>query len=312
MMYKKYPLLSPVMVILFTLVVVGCEDTIHPNLDDAKPVLVVDAWINDKAEPQNIVLSYSQAYFNNAAPKPLLGANVTLTENGNRNFQFIDQGNGHYIWTPQDSLTLKGPGNTYELTIVGQGNTYTSTTTMGAVPPIDSVTFTYEKANGVFDEQYVAEFWSRDLTGEGDTYWIRTYWNDQELNKPEEMNIAWDAGFSQGGGIDGFIFIPPIRQGITPSNEEDEDGNEVAALQDGDSLYVEIHSISHDAFRFLSELRVQIDRPGGFAELFAQPLSNIPTNISSSNSQEEVLGFFNVAAVKGTGRKLNANRVKNK
>ena len=48
----------------------------------------------------------------------------------------------------------------------------------------------------------------------------------------------------------------------------------------------------------------QTDRPGGFAELFATPLSNVVTNIIPSNENEEVVGFFNVSAVSGNGKKL--------
>jgi hypothetical protein len=273
---------------------------------------VVDAWINSKSETQLITLSYSQPYFDNNQPQPVSGADVTVTSENGTVARFIDQGNGQYAWTPSDSLSFFNIGAQYLLEITANGNTYTASSTMGDAPAVDSVTYTYEEANGIFDEQYIAEFWSRDLTGEDNTYWIKTFWNGQELNKPEELNIAWDAGFSEGGGIDGLIFIPPIRQGVTPASEEDEDGNFIGALKDGDSLYVEIHSITNEAFTFLSEMRIQIDRPGGFAELFAQPLSNLPTNISSSDKTETVLGFFNVALVKGNGRKLNAALAKRK
>ena len=180
---------------------------------------------------------------------------------------------------------------------------------MGAVPAVDSISYTFEKANGVFDEQYVAEFWSRDLVGDGNTYWIRTFWNGQELNRPDELNVAWDAGFSEGGGVDGLIFIPPIRQAVTPARQEDENGDLEGALKDGDVLVVEVHSITHEAFQFLTQLNVQINRPGGFGELFAQPLSNVPSNIVSSDPNVDVLGFFNVSAVESNERTLIASQV---
>jgi hypothetical protein len=74
----------------------------------------------------------------------------------------------------------------------------------------------------------------------------------------------------------------------------------------GDSLYVEIHSINPLAFDFLYGVYFQIARSGGFSELFAMPLTNSSTNIKSTNKNSitNVAGFFNVAAVSASGKRL--------
>jgi hypothetical protein len=60
----------------------------------------------------------------------------------------------------------------------------------------------------------------------------------------------------------------------------------------------------------MNELRIQTDRPGGFAELFAVPLSNIPTNIYNVNpSGNEALGFFCVSAVSSGKEILDPNNL---
>ena len=100
-----------------------------------------------------------------------------------------------------------------------------------------------------------------------------------------------------------MIFIPPIRFGVN-SFEEDENGGFQAPYLPGDSIYVELHSITNEAFFFLSEVRFQTDRPGGFAELFATPLSNVVTNIIPSDENVEVVGFFNLSAVTSNGKRL--------
>ena len=74
----------------------------------------------------------------------------------------------------------------------------------------------------------------------------------------------------------------------------------------GDSLYVEIHSITYVAFDFLNKVSIQINRPGGFSELFAVSLSNSPTNLVVSNdSSYPVVGFFCISAVDGHGNVLD-------
>ena len=75
----------------------------------------------------------------------------------------------------------------------------------------------------------------------------------------------------------------------------------------GDDVFVEIHSINYEAFNYLNELKIQIDRPGGFAELFAVPLSNVPTNIIRMDPDApRPLGLFNMSAVSSMGKTLHA------
>jgi len=60
----------------------------------------------------------------------------------------------------------------------------------------------------------------------------------------------------------------------------------------------------------LNEVAIQTNRPGGFAELFAQPLANVSSNIlvaDESSETTKAIGFFNVSAVSSEGRKLDPN-----
>lgn len=54
----------------------------------------------------------------------------------------------------------------------------------------------------------------------------------------------------------------------------------------------------------MSEVKIQTDRPGGFSELFASPLSNVSTNIVNVSGNRKVLGFFNTSAVSSAGKRL--------
>ena len=291
------------------LIIVGfaCEDQINPTLEEAPPIVVVDAWINNLDEPQTIRLTNSQSYFDNTTPPAISGATVSIEDSEGRIYNFLEQTDGSYQWTPAME-TFGAVGLDFTLTIMIGGTTYTANSSMNRVPVIDSVTFRFEEENFILPDSYFAEFWSRDPIGTGDTYWIKAYKNGQFLNNPDEINIAFDAGFSEGGNVDGLIFIPPIRDGINPF-EEDEDDEFLSPYEDGDFVEVEIHSITNDAFIFLNETSLQIDRPGGFAELFATPLSNVPTNIVSSDPSERVAGFFSVSAVESNSSTLDVTQV---
>ncbi len=293
--------------ILMTIVIFACEKDINPNLDTPSEIVVVDAWINDKAEPQNIYISRSQPYFDNALPEKIPGATIVVFNELGQEY-FFAENDSAYSWVPSDSLSLT-VGMLYTLAIDVEGQRYVSVASMNRTPVIDSIEFAFEPSNGFIPvEHYLAEFVARDFEGEGDTYWIKAWKNGQYLNKPNEINIAYDAGFTPGGVIDGQVFIQPIQSGINPIDfDPDNENTALPPYEVGDSVHVEIHSIDFQGYRFLIEMQVQTDRSGGFGALFAQPLANVPTNIVNANETSEIIaaGFFQVSSVSGLGARLD-------
>ncbi|MFM7486535.1 MAG: DUF4249 domain-containing protein [Cytophagales bacterium] len=313
--------------ILLTLVFAACETIINPELKNAEPLLVVDAWITNKPGAQTIILSQSQAYFDNTLPPPVSNAIVTVVENGNKAYTFTEETSrkGYYTWRPTGAEVFGAVGNSYKLTIQVNGEAYEASSKMGPVLPVDDIKFKKNEPDQLNPDFYRAEFLAKDVVGIGDTYWIKTYKNGILLNKPSELNVAYDAGFDAGGpfysryatengrvlkakdGSDSIIwatFIPPIRNRMNP-NDTDANDNALSPYVPGDSAYVEIHSITLAGFTYLRQLGEQTNRPGGFAELFSRPLANISTNINNVNPNgKKALGFFNVAAVSGKGKKF--------
>lgn len=288
----------------------GCEDPIYPELPFEEPVLVIDAWINNKPEPQVIKIKRTAPYFQAEELPGVSGAGVQVVDNFDNIYLFMESDSpGEYVWMPNVDQPVFGEvGHDYTLNVFIGEETFTARSKMNRVPEIDSINYRYEPGNDFFPDAYFAGFYAIDPVGPGDTYWIKAWKNGIYLNKPSEINIAYDAGFSAGSQTDGITFIQPIRDGINPF-DVDEDDDFMPPYSPGDSVYVEIHSITNESFYFLNEVAIQTDRPGGFAELFAQPLSNVPTNIVNLTSEQKVIGFFNVAAVSGAGRWLDPNNL---
>jgi Domain of unknown function (DUF4249) len=296
----------------------ACEDEINPKLADEEPILNIDAWLNNKNAKQTIQISWSIDYDDNEnLPQGVSGCIVEVEDELGEVFIFSEDllaNNGTYTWTPQGSEGLGQPGKNYRLRVVmpeitGTNQKYsnqifTATSKMGDVPVVDDITFEEEEEN-IFNSNsdgYRAEFKAKDLPGIGNTYWIRTYKNGQYLNKPSEINIAYDAGTSRNTGFDGISFIPPIRQGINP-NEVDENDEPLPPFELNDSVYVEINSITESAFNYLSQVISNTDRQTGIGSIFTStPLSNSLGNIEDNGLP--VVGFFNMAAVSGLGKRI--------
>jgi len=287
-----------------TLLFYSCEEVINPDLEQAEPVLVIDAWLNNSPGNQQILLSRSQPYFENVLPTGVSGASVNVTDENGKVYAFSETEPGVYTWTPVGNEVFGEVGLTYQLSVQVGTEDFSADARMGRAPAIDSITFFLQEGGQFFDDQYQAEFWSTDPIEPNDAYWIKTFKNGEQLLKPSEILTAYDAGFSKGSNFNGVPFIAPIRRAINPFDEAD-DGTIKSPYVVGDSVYVELQSVTEAGFNFLNEVSIQTNRPGGFGELFSTPLANVTTNITSTTGSK-VLGFFNVGAVSSLGRKFES------
>lgn len=272
----------------------SCDTIVDVELPESTPTFTVDAFINDKPETQQITINYSQAYFDNSAFDAASNASVVVqntTTGKSFTFEESESEQGVYEWTPSIGQLLGNAEDEFTLKIDYLGEQFEAFSKMGRVPEIDSINFTMEEGTFGEDDFYSATFFAEDFEGAGDTYWIKAYKNGEWLNEPDLINIAYDAGESRGGQNDGGIFEFDLRNNINPLNEEDR-------YEFGDEVRVEIHSITEETFFFFTEMREVVNRPGGFAELFAEPLSNVATNIKSTgDNNTNALGFFCVSSV---------------
>ena len=274
----------------------SCTDVIDIHLNPTESRLVVDAWLNTKPEAQTIRLTRSQSYFDNTFASGIASAEVSVDNDLGQTFLFTDHGDGNYIWTPDSTETLGEVGTQFSLRILWDGKQYSANSEIKRVPQIDSIQIEVRKDElGYADGHYAAMF-ARDFPGTGDTYWIKAYKNGQYLNKPQELNIAYDAAFDAGGEIDGIVFIPPIRELINRYPDPDTgDDFDVPPYAPGDTVHVEIHSITGDAFQFLQTARDQMTN--GDNTIFAIPIANTKGNVFNDADGSPVLGYFCVSAV---------------
>ena len=279
----------------------SCEDVVDLELEEDGAQLVVDAWINDKPETQVIKLRRTIPYFDNTFAPEVTGATVVVADSDSTLFVFEDSDNdGDYTWTPQPGEKLIQEGKDYALYIELNGDEYISISKAKRAVAIDSIGYEFrDDLVGVADG-IIAQIYAKDPVGVGDVYWIKTYKNGQFLNKPQEMNITYDAAFGPGGNSDGILFIPPIRTGINRIPDTGDDAIDTDSFPPyaiGDNIRVEVHSITEEAFFYLFQIREQMTQADN--GLFATPITNVPSNIipQTENAKEEPVGFFCVSLV---------------
>jgi len=275
--------------VLFILVVIGftsCEDVIQVKLDEGDPIITIDAFVNDMRSPQKVRLTFTNGYFSQTPNSPVTGATVKVKDlTSGLEYNFTDNNDGNYVFNLNTTDTLGRVGHNYELTVTHSGNVFTSTTRMNRTAQVDSIISEFKEGGGFADTDpgYDMSFLGFDIPGDTiDYYWIKSYRNGIFFNKGGDINICADGAF--GNGADGFPFIPPIAQGITPFGER---------FQKNDVCRVEIHSINLETYNFLTQVQTQTTNTG----LFATSPENVKTNIKSSSEKIKVVGWFCMSAV---------------
>lgn len=299
------------LIFLFT----SCEDIIDLELEQNDPQLVVDAWLNDQPGDQVIKLRRTIGYLDNSFTPEVIGATITVADVNlsdstiNQIYVFEDEDNdGDYVWTPSTpDERLVNEGKDYALLIELDGDQYISQSRANRTIPIDSIGYEYREDEVGQPDGIYAQIYAKDAVGEGDVYWIKTYKNGAFLNKAQEMNLAYDGAFGPGSNSDGILFIPPIRFGINriaDSGDGAIDDSDVPPYAVGDSIRVEIHSLTQEAFLHLFQAREQMTQ--GDNGLFATPINNVPSNIFAQNedAKEIPVGFFSVSKVSSAERTI--------
>jgi len=283
-------------ILLLILALFSCEDKIDLSnkLKNSEPQLVVDAFLNNLKESQTVILSGTQPFYDNTSQKLLSGATVSLSDlSSGAVYAFSETEQGKFMSALNGDSMLK-VGHEYALNINYKDENFVAYSKMNRVVPIDSIQFKEsekingEKKPGKFD----AEFFATDAEGLGDRYWVRFYKNGIRNTQPELINISYDGSLGASTVTDNVVFILPLRQQINESGQDKE-------YQTGESLMVEIYSISKEASFFLSSIQQlsQQSSGGSFGALFSQPPYNLPTNIQNSNEKgTKPVGYFSTSA----------------
>ncbi len=272
------------LVILTVIILSSCEDVIQIKLDEGTPMVTVDAFINDMRSQQKVRLTYTDGYFSQKPNDPITGANVQVRDlTLGVDYIFTDNNNGDYVYTPIDTFAI---GHNYELTVTHQGVVYKSSSQMNRTTGIDTLVSEYKEGDGLANTEPGYKFAFLGFDPPGDTidyYWIKSYRNSVFFGKGSEINICANAAY--GEGADGFPFITPIAEGITPFRE---------VFQKFDICRVEIHSINKETFDFFNQVFTQTTNSG----LFATSPENIKTNLkNTTNDKVKVVGWFCMSAV---------------
>jgi hypothetical protein len=288
----KKILLNLVTAIFSLVLITSCTNVIQVSVPTGATLVVVDAFINNKPQPQTVRLTTTADYFSNAPTPPLLGATVTLNDlTNNISYTFTPDGNGNYIYTPVVNDSMATINHKYQLNVSWNGNKYVALSTLNRTTTVDTIAFRSSGFDAVnkypndttTPRRFFPILKAEDIKGEADYYWLKVYNNGVFYNAPAQMDVFQDGGYAN---TDGYtIGLQFAFYGLTSSDNP---------IYRYDVCTVEILSIDKDTFGYLTQLQAQLTNAQ--SGLFAVTPENVKTNIQQTAGTQKAIGWFNMGA----------------
>ena len=311
------------LVAVFTLCT--CIDTYTPKLEGYESLLVVDGLITDENLSYSIKLS-NTIQQQDEIPDKVSDASVYVTDENNTRGEFINKGNGIY---KSDSTLFRGSvGKTYVLHIItNDGKEYESEPcTMQSVPEIDSIYFVREQElinNGTETVEGIRIYLDSDK-GENNKYFRWEFEETWEFKTPDTRKFDYinENTMIPINDVHEFcwktrksdeLLIHAIYPGETENIEKEPiffiGTNKSDRLLIQYSILIKQYSISQSEFDFWNNLK-DVNESGEdiFASLPFPVISNL-TNVGNPN--EQVLGYFQVSAVKKKRKNISLSDIVN-
>lgn len=262
--------MKKILYIVCCFLIISCEDVIDLDLKNPEPRLVIDASLlwkkNTLGNNQTIKLSLIAPYYDDAVPVAT-GATVTVTDNNNNTFNFIEETDTGVYNNQSFIPVLNG---VYNLKIIYENEVYTATETLIRVVDIDRV----EQKDDTFfsgEDTEIRAFYTDPLNISN--YYLFNFfnvdWNTVSLEVYEDR-------FTDGNETFGFY-----------SSED---------LKTGSNLVIENHGISKRFYEYMFILLQQSsDNSGGPFE--TQPTMLRGNCINETNPDNYPLGYFRASEV---------------
>ena len=311
--------------LFISLLTIGsCVTPITPqlNVNDSKPLLVVEGQITDHAGPFRVKLTNTVPINDLSKPAPVLNAEVNIVDDQGHLFQLYGGSNGIYETAEKN---LKGvPGNKYTLTIttLEDNMQYTSTPVlMQEVPDIDAVYFQQVKQPRITQGLTYEDNWINILLDTHDASNSNKFWR-WEFEETWEVNMLADPVKVNHSPLypENFSmeFIAPVDNkkicwitqpsasivvASTVKNPVDViKGFLVQAIGPGDarlhvrySILVKQYAIDQDLYNYWNQLKDVNENSGGIYNKIPAPVYG---NITCCEGTGKALGYFAASSLR--------------
>lgn len=256
----------------------SCEETITLDLDQVEEKVIIDGLITTDNTNHYVKISRSAGFYEDGDTEKVRNAVVTISSNNGSTYNFVhnpsnlDSLNGYYYSATPFSGEI---GATYNLSVQLDGELYEATDQIMPIGSIDSLTYelSEDANNGDFEldvpgPYYAVFFNAMEPQETVDYYLFKFYRNGKRV-----LEFGTDVYYSDDELLG-----------------EEVDNLEIASYYAlGDSVTVEMMSLSREGFIYFQDLSAVLNNDGG---MFGPIPANPRTNLTNG-----ALGFFQASAV---------------
>jgi hypothetical protein len=292
--------LRQILFVTFILLITGCVSQFIPKTTEDQDLLVVEGLITDQKEPYTLKLSRPFHLGTGNVARPMIGCDVTVSDDLGQSFSFTETAPGTYI---SDSVNFQGAiGRFYTLHV----NTPTTNNNLNyesvpmelkPVPPIDSIY--YEKrtfalgTGGIPSEEGCQIFLNtHDPNNKCKFYrWEYSETWEFRLPYPTPNSLCWLSNNSDIINIKSTSTIEQDRVVRYPLNFV---SNTTDRLREKYSILVNQYSLNEDEYLYWEKLQNISELVGGLYDIIP---TEIPSNVFCiDDPNQKVLGYFSVSA----------------
>lgn len=261
--------------IISFLVTTACASSDIESLENQEQ-FVVEGWVTDQNKQHWVKISTPVSFGNSSTKNPVKNARVII-EDGTNIFPLPHSADGLYLTDALAGIASES----YRLTIeLASGETIQSGwERLNSLPPINSIRY------DVFEEQdpktgeniqvYFPIVVSSDPITETNFYRYKGFRNGKLLNEPNQLILLSDQFINGASALPNFI--PEFRYSF------------------GDTIQVELHSLTKTGFDFFQLLKSQTNSLGRSSGTSPAMLIG---NLKNLNDESQiVLGFFGASSV---------------
>jgi Domain of unknown function (DUF4249) len=284
-----------------------CVTNFDPKITENTPKLVVDGVITNQPGPYRVTVQYSYPYTNNTSVRSIAGAVVEISDDKGNKETLTERGQGLYETSPTGIRGIVG--RSYKISIKApDGRKYESKPELlKAVASIGVVSTEYQDTRSPnFRGQFSFFVDVKDPDTPNDFYrWKWTHYND--ISYCQYINTT-------GGNGEAIRFrnkccgdcweISACNGCIILANDRLTNGKTISKIPLGKIPYTDItpyfiileqYSLTAEAYQYWKMVDSQINNSGGIFDL--PPATVIGNIISTTNSEEQVLGYFGASSV---------------
>lgn len=264
-------------IIILLLIISSCEKVVIIELPPSQNLIVVEGWVSDLIQTQSVRLIRSNGFLDKDPVQPITDASIRV-ERKNGGFQLYEYSNDGYYASIDPFAANENSEYRVVINLSSGEQIRSDWDVMSKKTKIESTSIrSFEENDPDNTGQQITLFYPKmvvkDSANKNNFYrWI-FYNGNERYSEPESITLQDDRFF------DGN-FIP---------NTFDE-----FSYEEGDSIIVNIQSITSRTFDFLKLLKSQIATLGTSSITIPAVVDG---NLTNLNSNEQVLGYFGTIAI---------------